>query len=284
MRVAATVLALLAGVACVGSATRDAQRPGVAASVFPLYDLARRVSGGAQDVELLLPVGGDVHGTQLSARQVARLSGVRLVIGVGPGFDAWTLEAARGAGADPAALWLGGPTALADPHLWLDPVRMADAVGEMASALAEADPGGAAGYRARARTLAQELRALDERLRQRASTWPRRSLVTGHAFLGPFAERYGLAVAAVLEPRPGRELTPGALSEALAALEHADDVAAILVPAGESGPAARVAAEETGLPLVTVDVVGGREGDRYETVLLGLADAVETALASGGTG
>lgn len=229
-------------------------------------------------MDLLLSLGGDAHVASLGARQVARLAQARLIVGVGPGFDTWGLEAARRAGATPEALWLGGEMALEDPHIWLDPIRMRAAVSEIADALGRIDPGGGEGYRERARSVAAALEGLDAEIRRRAPSWPDRPVVTGHAFLGPFSERYGVSVAAVLEPFPGRELTPRRLSEILAAIREAGDVAAILVPAGEAGNAARAAAEESGLPLVQVDVVGGRPGDSYESVLLELVAAIESCL------
>jgi ABC-type Zn uptake system ZnuABC Zn-binding protein ZnuA len=158
---------------------------------------------------------------------------------------------------------------------------MQSAVREIALALGRIDPGGEAGYRQRAQGLALGLGELDAEIRRRATHWPARSVVTAHAFLGPFAERYGLKVAAVLEPVPGRELTPRRLSEILATIREGDqagEVAAILVPFGEGGGAARVAAEECELPLVEVVLVGGRDGDRYESVLRRLVDAIEESL------
>lgn len=269
---------LLSGLAACATPTVTPEAPAVAVSVFPLYDLTRRVAGEALPVELLVAPGGDAHSSSLGARQTARLAGTQLIVGIGPGFDAWTLEAARRAGSEPAALWLGGPRALADPHIWLDPNRMQTAVGEIADALAGIDPGGAAGYRTRARELAVELAELDAETRSRAAGWPPRSVVTAHAFLGPFAQRYGLSVAAVLEPVPGRELTPKRLSKILASIREGDEVTAILVPIGEAGAAARVAAEESGLPLVTLDLVGGGVNDRYERVLRGVVDSIERSL------
>jgi ABC-type Zn uptake system ZnuABC Zn-binding protein ZnuA len=271
-------LLLLGLGACTSTGRSVAPAPDVAVSIFPLYDLTRRVAGDARQVELLLAPGGDAHVSSLGARQVARLAGARLIVGVGPGFDAWGLEAARRAGSDPAALWLGGPQALEDPHIWLDPVRMQAAVLEIGQALARVDPEGEAGYRQRAHQLAAELGDLDAEIRRRVARWPRRAVVTAHAFLGPFAERYGLRVAAVLEPVPGRELTPKSLSHILAAIREGGEVAAILVPVGDAETAARVAAEESGLPLVQLDLVGGAEGEHFESVLLGVVGAIERAL------
>jgi zinc transport system substrate-binding protein len=154
---------------------------------------------------------------------------------------------------------------------------MQTAVTRVADALAALDPEGAPGYRERARSVSRELEALDAEIRRRAAGWPDRAVVAEHAFLGPFAERYGLRVAAVLEPVHGREPTPKRLSRILEAIPS-EGVAAILVPAGEGGAAARVAAEETGLPLRELVILGGAPGDRYESVLLACVDALVEAL------
>ncbi|HEY5907885.1 MAG TPA: zinc ABC transporter substrate-binding protein, partial [Vicinamibacteria bacterium] len=67
-------------------------RPGppravVAASIFPVYDLARRIAGPGTAVALVLPPGQMDHRFDPRPQDLARLSGVELAFGVGLGLD-----------------------------------------------------------------------------------------------------------------------------------------------------------------------------------------------------
>src|SRR5206468_1008939 len=57
----ACALALLAGLVAGGCVRREAAVPRVAASIFPLYDIARRVAGDRLKVDLVLPPGHTTH-------------------------------------------------------------------------------------------------------------------------------------------------------------------------------------------------------------------------------
>jgi ABC-type Zn uptake system ZnuABC Zn-binding protein ZnuA len=99
-----------------------------------------------------------------------------------------------------------------DPHVWMDPSRVAAALPALADALAEADPDHADGYRSRAETYAAELRALDAEIEQAVAQIPpqNRKLVTSHDAMGYFADRYGLEVLATPFPASGPEAEPSA--------------------------------------------------------------------------
>jgi zinc/manganese transport system substrate-binding protein len=94
-----------------------------------------------------------------------------------------------------------------DPHVWMDPTRVARALPSLADALGEIDPSGAAGYRERARRYADRLRALDAELERTldAVPAPNRGLITSHDSLGYFADRYRFAVIATAFPASGPE-------------------------------------------------------------------------------
>jgi zinc/manganese transport system substrate-binding protein len=94
-----------------------------------------------------------------------------------------------------------------DPHVWMDPSRVAAALPALAGALAEADPDHADGYRSRAESYAAELRQLDAEIEQAVSTIPveNRKLVTSHDAMGYFADRYGFEVLATPFPATGPE-------------------------------------------------------------------------------
>jgi ABC-type Zn uptake system ZnuABC Zn-binding protein ZnuA len=99
-----------------------------------------------------------------------------------------------------------------DPHVWMDPSRVAAALPALADALAEADPDHADGYRSRAERYAAELRALDAEVERAVAAIPpqNRKLVTSHDAMGYFADRYGLEVLATPFPASGPEAEPSA--------------------------------------------------------------------------
>jgi ABC-type Zn uptake system ZnuABC Zn-binding protein ZnuA len=275
----------------------------VAASIFPLYDVVRRVAGEAEAVALVLPPGRMDHGFDPRPQDLVRLSGVELAFGVGLGLDPWlqrvlaasTDGRARvidlGPQLDPRPLPTGvldleeaAPGAPAhehgplDPHVFLDPERMARAAALVAEALTARDPPGREGYGARGAQVAAELRALDAELRRRASSWKKRTIVTFHGSFFYFAERYGLEVAAVVAPLPGREPTPRYVADVLGAIRQSGAAALFSEPQLDPRPA-RLIAAESGLPLFELDPIGGGPGAlTYEAFLLKNAAVLDEAL------
>ena len=76
----------------------------------------------------------------------------------------------------------------ADPHFWLDPVRMASAATLVGEKLAEADPANAETYKANAKALNEELTALGDDLVMKTSNCQVTTFVTAHTAFGYLAE------------------------------------------------------------------------------------------------
>jgi ABC-type Zn uptake system ZnuABC Zn-binding protein ZnuA len=142
----------------------------------------------------------------------------------------------------------------ADPHRWLDPSRVIQYVENIRDGLAQADPAGAADYRAHAEAYIARLKELDAWIAEQVDSIPaeRRYLVTNHEALGYFADHYGLQVVTTVIPSVGTEA--GASAKELAAV--IDQVQALHVPAifagqMENPDLAEQIAAETGATLVT---------------------------------
>ncbi|MDJ0960148.1 MAG: metal ABC transporter substrate-binding protein [Acidimicrobiia bacterium] len=87
-----------------------------------------------------------------------------------------------------------------DPHVWMDPLRVADAVELIARELANLDS--SVDWMANATAYADELRAVDAEVVSMLAAVPedRRKLVTNHDAFGYFAERYGFEVVGTVIP------------------------------------------------------------------------------------
>ncbi|HEU4406212.1 MAG TPA: metal ABC transporter substrate-binding protein [Polyangiaceae bacterium] len=328
-----TLPLLIGGPAACGSKSAPKQ-PAVAASIFPVYDLTRRVAGDRVETVLLLPPGRSEHGYDPTPAEMARVSGAKLTVEVGLGLDDWVgAMVRRAAGREVASLRLGpkaSPRPITteavgeeaaehghdehekgerhgehekgerhgehekgerrgehahergglDPHVWLDPVRMRDATPAIVESLSTLDPEGAQGYRARGEALREALSALDAEIGARAKRWARRVIVTFHGSMGYYAERYGLKVAAVIEPFPGREPTAKYVKEVLAAIAASKPAALFSEPQLDRRPAQAIA-DEAKLPLFELDPVGGGPNvDSYEKLLRHDTDMLERALGA----
>jgi ABC-type Zn uptake system ZnuABC Zn-binding protein ZnuA len=200
-----------------------------AATISPLSDLLARVAGSGWEVRTIVPPGTSPHMFEPTPRDVRRLSGARLVVTVGGGYDDWAGQLARAAASGSALLDAGGSLGIGleaggghegyshahgaggdevDPHWWLSPPLAARAIGVMAEALCRIDPAGAGGYRARGADTVAEIDRLDRELAAALAPFKGKAFLAAHPAWPHFVARYGLRMAGSIEPAPGREPSP----------------------------------------------------------------------------
>jgi ABC-type Zn uptake system ZnuABC Zn-binding protein ZnuA len=271
---AATTLDLIG---CRATAPQETTGLKVAATIQPLASITREILGDRGTVTSLLPPGASPHTFEPLPGDLARLEGTVLLVRIGVGLDQWSERLLAAAGTPPATVtfldlpdahprqWGGdghgdeegsSSDAGADPHIWLDPTRVRDAlVPALAEALAAADPDGAEAYRERARVFAARLGELDAEIRDRLRGTKTRAFIAYHDTWRYFAERYGLEQVAAIEAYAGDEPTPAELGR-LVALARDRQVAAVVMEPQLGERVARNIAAEIGATLELADPLG----------------------------
>jgi zinc transport system substrate-binding protein len=114
-----------------GSGTAaSGDKPRVAVSIFPLWDISRRVAGDRLDVVLVLPPGRSEHSYDPTPKEMAQVAKSKLGVSVGLGLDGWLEKIIRGAAGNDVPIVQLGPKA--------NPRKMtAEEVGEEAVEAAE---------------------------------------------------------------------------------------------------------------------------------------------------
>lgn len=264
-RLAAVLAAalLVAGVACGSGTDRSVDgatgRVDVAVGFARLAELATRVGGDRARVHDLTPPGAEPHDVELSSDDVDAVEDADLVLFLGGGFQPALERATRRA---ERAVDLLGAGDGDDPHIWLDPVRFAEAAGVVEKELSALDPAGAAGYRRRAGALRAELAALHEEMTAGLATCRRRVIVTSHDAFGRLADRYGLTQEPVTGISPDAELDPRRVAE-LADLVRRTGVTHVFTERLVSPRVAEAVAREAGVEVAVLDPLEGRLRDGY---------------------
>ncbi|MEV4769074.1 metal ABC transporter substrate-binding protein [Micromonospora humida] len=278
---ATALLVLTGGTACsTEGAGADPDRVDVVAAFYPLQFVAERVGGDAVTVTNLAKPGAEPHDLELNPRQVGQVSEAELVFylkGFQPAvdeavaqnagdraFDVTTVAPLRDAtadghdheGEDGHAEESGGK----DPHLWLDPTRLATVADRLAERLGAVDPDRAADYTTRARTLRGELEKLDTEYTAGLKTCQRREIVVSHAAFGYLAERYQLEQIGLTGLTPDTEPAPQRLAEvAREAREHR--ATTIFFETLVSPKVAETIAAEVGAKTAVLDPIEGLSAD-----------------------
>jgi len=199
------VLSAVALTGCGGSHAASGE-PTVVASFYPLAWLAERIAAPGTRVVDLTPAGAEPHDLELTPGDLEEIQSADLVLYLGRGFQPAVEKAAEGRSGPSLDLLAGqrlrpgseeGVTA--DPHVWLDPIRLARIAGTVGTAL----------HRKRAASkLAMQLRALDREFRAGLAHCGRREMVTSHAAFGYLADRYGLEQVSLSGLSPEAEPSP----------------------------------------------------------------------------
>ncbi|OQY65545.1 MAG: hypothetical protein B6D46_12655 [Polyangiaceae bacterium UTPRO1] len=285
--------ALLAGLmlACISAADAGsdarAATTKVAATIFPVYDIARQVAGSVADVVLVLPPGASPHTFEPTPATVYALAGASVLFVVGHGLDDWAARLARGAGI-PRLLAVDVGIALRrtaderggrgiDPHYWLSAGNGKLIAKTIAAELVRLTPDMRATIDASLATYLARLDAADAEIRKLLADLPMRRIATVHDAFGYFAAAYGLEVAATFEPYPGLEPSPRFVV-AFQKTIRSSGIRMVFTEPQLSIDALRPIARDLGATLGTLDPLGGLAGrEGYIELLLFDARAVAAA-------
>lgn len=281
------LVAVLLAVAVPAAETSDELK--VAATIFPLYDIARKVAGPVAEVVLVLPSGASPHTFEPTPASVRALSGAQAIFVIGYGLDDWAARLARGAGVPQlipvhAGIALRRPDGTAgdrvDPHYWLAAPNAKAIARTMGAELARRAPARRAEVERSLAAYLARLDAADAEVRGLLADLPTRKIATFHDGFGYFADAYDLQVAAVFEPYPGLEPSPRFVVEFQRKI-RASGVRAVFTEPQMSVDALRPIARDLGVTLAILDPLGGLPGrEGFIELLLFNARAV-VAAASG---
>ncbi|TVQ74292.1 MAG: zinc ABC transporter substrate-binding protein [Chromatiaceae bacterium] len=258
--------------------------------------LAETVGGDAVSVRVLAPADRDAHYLQARPSMMAALRGADLVVAVGAELEVgWLPAAIRGANnpsifpgrtgyfeaaAQVDLIGVGGPAdrALGDvhpagnPHVNMDPVRMAEVAHALAERLIRFDSANAEQFRANAEAFE---RKVEERLpawRERVADVP--GVVFFHEDADYLAKRLDVPVLGYVEPLPGIPPTARHLRDLVRDLEGREGVVIRATFHQERGP--RFVAEQLDWPVyaLPLDPEVGASADDYLDLIGQWVDAM----------
>lgn len=263
-----------------------------------LGDIVSNIVGNNATVETLLPRGADPHEYQLSSRQIARIADADLVIVNGLNLEeamndvlvsaTTNLRTIRIADLVDPIPYTGANhddhddhgtdhdehdehgtehgdhhhAAGYDPHVWMDPIRMSEAVSIIAGELAQIAP--EIDWNTPADEYSLELISTHGVIEEILADIPEsgRKLITNHASLGYFAQRYDFEVIATVIPAGSTLANPSSADlAALVATLRVVSATTIFAETIDTTTLADAVAKELGGTVAVVELFTGSLGD-----------------------
>ncbi|MBB6568119.1 zinc ABC transporter substrate-binding protein [Kribbella sandramycini] len=287
--VAALAAITLAG--CGGSSAGGSggDKLDVVTSFYPLEFIARTVGGDAVNVTTLTAPGVEPHDLELTPKQVGEIAQAKVVVyekSLQPAVDEAVEQNAKETGFDVApaaeleatganfeeheegeAEAAGHSDEALDPHFWLDPVRYTKVVNAITDKLVAADSANADGYKARAKTLLDEVGKLDSEFRTGLANCKLKTFVTSHEAFAYLAKRYGLTMVGIAGFTPDAEPTPTRIKE-VQEIVKAQHVTTIFSEELVSPKVAETIAKDVGVKTAVLSPIEGlSDANSQETYL-----------------
>lgn len=269
------------------AAPRASNRPTVVVTYSVLGDVVSQLVGDAANVEVIIPNGQDPHGFEPSVRNVESLNNAVLIVTNGAQLEEHLqhiLDDAHGRGvpifvmADHVStrMMTEDGTEIIDPHLWLDPMMIYQAIPDLArelGAILNVD------LTSRVTDMQQDLADVNSEVMVIISTIKNCTLVTGHDEMGYFAARYGCTIIGAIVPSlsTSAEATAGQIAE-LKKLVSTAEVGAIFTDFGTSTRVAKQLAKELNISLVVLSTHTLETGDHYKEFILRISQQIADAL------
>ncbi|KOR28761.1 hypothetical protein TI04_10270 [Achromatium sp. WMS2] len=247
----------------------SADRISVVASFSILGDLIVEVGGNRVDVNVLVGPDSDAHIYQPTPQDAKRIAHAKLVVINGLGFEGWMerliktsgfsgLVTIASTGVVPRLL---GSTqdgtnhshndhSGVDPHAWQNLQNGIIYVRNISQALSEVDPQSANYYQQRAANYIEQLKQLDQKLRQYIAALPikQRKIITSHDAFGYLADAYDLTVLSPIGISTDTEASAAGVAKLIRQIRH-ERVKAIFIENISDTKLIRQIASETGVKI-----------------------------------
>jgi zinc transport system substrate-binding protein len=265
------LLLALAGLAALVALYKPSQveKKKVAASIFPVYDIARNIIGDKMDVELILPPGVSPHTFEPSPKEAAKIQNAQIIFIIGHGLDIWAENLAK-ANAPQAIIitldkninlrQLGGEP---NPHYFVSLKNGAIIAQTIADEISGIDPANRIFYQSQAQSYIAKLNNLLSEGRVKLASLKDKNFITFHEAFGYFASDFGLSVAATIEPFPGKEPSAQYLEDVSKIIDQYR-VKALFKEPQLSSAVIEALARDKGIKLLTLDPLGGNTGSFYD--------------------
>jgi zinc/manganese transport system substrate-binding protein len=291
------LVAPIASVCLIAGACSQASEPNtqadssVVATVSVWADLTQQLLCETPvTVETLLPAGSDPHQYELSLQQRASVDAATVVVSNGFGLEETLVGVLRDVQTSGGTVIEVGSLLddervrhdnnTPDPHFWLDPQRVSEALGPLSQQLTNAGIIDAQAAESCLVAVQADLATLDDEIAQRFADLPdtNRSFLTGHRDLSYFAQRYGLQVAGSINDSSSthHEADAEHLAE-LIELVVEQEITVLFMTEGEPDAAVDALRNDVGLDVVYV-TNRPAPGDSYQDMLRELASTISEAL------
>lgn len=233
-----------------------AERPVVLVTVFPVQSLIMQITGSDIRVDGLIPPNVSPHTYKPDDNDFAKIRRADLLVCVGLGLDDWALIHAQEVKTPVVALGeiLNEPPD-ADPHLWMEPILMANALTSLQNILAKNFPTHSPAISAGIRRTVDSLFTLDRWTSTQLSPYLGAGFVSFHGAFKRFTQRYGLATIAVLIEKPEAEPPPSDFTQVVEKLKRFSRRVIFYEPQFDSEPAQTVATQADA-QLIEIDPLG----------------------------
>jgi zinc transport system substrate-binding protein len=198
----------------------------VVATFVPMYEFTKAVAGDKAQVEILIPPGSEVHDHQTKPEDLKKLAQAKLLIKNGLGLDDFAdglisssgnaelkvVDSSKGVktlgrAGELVPIVKGKEEGSSNPHIWLDPIRAQQQIGNIRDALIAVDPSHSESYKSNAAAYIGKLQTLDQEYKETLALSNKKEFITFHDAFPYLADRYDLKQLAIIAI-PEDELTP----------------------------------------------------------------------------
>ena len=221
------------------SCQNDEEQPDIVATMFTHYDLAKQIVGDHMSVEMLVPLGADIHSFEASSQDMVDIKNAKLFLFTSLEIDTWIKDPQTIGGDDTIVLDMSQSFEIEDHdhelknqiitlnyvlieddhdhdheedlHYWVDPTTVLQMIDYIYEHVIEIDPEHADDYLANATAYKAEIEALHHEIDELLAHEPyldSEIYFAGHNAMGPFASRYHIHIESLFsEFKPDDDLT-----------------------------------------------------------------------------
>ncbi|OLP18325.1 metal ABC transporter substrate-binding protein [Leptolyngbya sp. 'hensonii'] len=222
-----------------------------------LGDMAQNVAGDRAIVESITKTGAEIHGYEPTPSDLRRGQGANLILDNGLNLERWAdrfynnfpkvphITLSEGVQSITIAddAYQGKP----NPHAWMSPQNALIYVENIRKALVALDPENATTYNTNAATYSQQIRAIDEKLKQAISAIPpdKRYIVSCEGAFSYIARDYGLKEVYLWPVNAEQQATPKQVERVINTVK-ANRIPAVFCESTVSNEAQLQVAKESG--------------------------------------